>query len=91
MPGQDVADLQWLYDATQQVERRDLRDLTIADLDRFKDLRRRFAAPEFKALYSAWCINGDAVFQRANAFHGRLITHVLPSSYSQFGSLPGVV
>jgi hypothetical protein len=87
---QDAEDLQWFFDATRQVESRDLRSLTVADLDRFRDLRRRFAGPEFKTLHSAWRSAGDAVFQRSNTFRGQLITHVLPSSYRQFGSLPGV-
>ncbi len=92
--GQDVADLQWFFVASQKVDRRDMRDLRVADLDRFRDLRERFAGAEFRALYSAWCSAGDAVFQRPNVFAhvtcGQLITHLLPSSYTRFGLLPGV-
>jgi hypothetical protein len=53
--GQDVADLQWFLAAAQKVDRNDMRDLQVADLDRFRDLRERFAGPKFKALYSEWC------------------------------------
>jgi hypothetical protein len=91
---QDMADLKWFFAATQQIDRRDMRGLFVRDINRFHDLRRRFAGAEFKALYSAWCSAGDAVFQRADVFaratRGQLITHVLPSSYSQFGLRPGV-
>ncbi len=94
----DVPDLQWFFAASRKVDLQDLRDLSVADLNRLRALRRRFAAPQFKALYSAWCRKGDAVFENAadggagiGATPGRLITHVLPSTYSQFGALAGAV
>jgi hypothetical protein len=84
--------------ATRQlVERGDLRSLSVADLDRFRDARRQFASARMEALYGAWLANGDRALEQGNGGSlekplraAELILQELSSTYSQFGSLPGV-
>ncbi len=96
-PTEGVGDVRWFFATRQRVERGDLRTLSAADLDRFRETRRRFASAQIEALYSAWLANGERALARGNggaqqmpAPAAHLVTRELNSTYSQFGSWPGV-
>jgi hypothetical protein len=92
-----LAPLRGFFATRQLVERGDLRSLSVADLDRFREARRQFANAHTEALYGAWLANGDRALEHAKSeaqetpsHAAELILQELPSTYSQFGSLPGV-
>jgi hypothetical protein len=96
-PQNDIGDLRWFFATRQVVEGGDLRSLSVMDLDRFREARRAFARPQIEALYGAWVATGDRALNQGNgAIHqprsreARLVTHELSSTYSQFGTWPGV-
>ena len=97
VPRLDPADLRWYFLTRQAVERDQIAHLSVAELDRFRQARRRFSPPVFESLYANWCLRGDAVFLERVSLGGdqaptpgRLILHALPHAYGQFGSLVGV-
>jgi hypothetical protein len=89
-------DLIWFFRARSAVERRDLREFSVADLDRYRDQQRVLTTAEVERLYAEWQRIGDAALaqaDRAVAFadlRARLVVHELPWRYHQFGALPGV-
>jgi hypothetical protein len=87
------ADLAWFFRARGAVDRGDLRDLSVADLDRYRALRRRLTTAPVERLYVEWQRVGDTALvdaQRATSDRRtRLITHELAWRYHQFGKLPG--
>jgi hypothetical protein len=92
-----VADMRFLFAGLQAMEVRDLRQYSVADLDRLRELRKAYSTPRYRALYSAWCARGDAALGNVVAEEtpsltpaGRLIVCPLASTFSQFGSHPGV-
>jgi len=94
------AELSWYFATRRAVEASDLKNLSVADLDRYRDLRRQLSSAAVERLYVAWQQSGDAALAPANAaspfaqasdVRDRLRTHVLPWRYRQFGSLPGVI
>ena len=96
-PVDGVPDARWFFTTRQRVESGDLRTLSVADLDRFREARASFASARMEALYGAWLTNGDgALDQTAGerpvmpAPMAELVERELPSTYSQFGSLAGV-
>ncbi len=96
-PADGVGDVRWFFTTRQRVERGDLRTLSAADLDRFRETRRRFASAQMEALYSAWLAHGERALahgtgpaEQRSAPAAQLVTRELDSTYSQFGSWPGV-
>ena len=96
-PGDGLPDTRWFFATRRRVESGDLRTLSVADLDRFREARRGFASARMEALYGAWLTNGDRALDHADAPEPvmrvpvvQLVERELPSTYSQFGSLPGV-
>ncbi len=96
-PPEGMGDVRWFFATRQLVEGGDLRTLSVADLDRFREARRRFSTAQMEALYGAWLAHGARVLAHGNerapdipAPAARLILRELPSTYSQFGSWPGV-
>jgi hypothetical protein len=93
-----VDDLRAYFTMRRTVDRGDLSRLSVADIDRFRHLRDRFAAPTVEARYAEWLAQGDRVLEplasiaapRRPRRPGRLVREVLAFDYSQFGSLPGV-
>jgi hypothetical protein len=91
-------DIPWYFAARALVDRGEVKRLSVADIDRFRKLRARFAVPAVETLYAEWRTRGDAALAtRESAASplgtirpGHLITDVLPFDYTQFGSLPGV-
>jgi hypothetical protein len=86
-------DVRWYFRARQTVEANDVARLSLPDIDRFRRLRDRFAAPALDALYRRWRTSGDAVLMadpRPGPRGGRLVMAPLSFEYRQFGSLPGV-
>ena len=89
--------MRWFFATRQLVESGDLRTLSVADLDRFREARRRFASAQMEALYGAWLAHGERALDNGNgrapdmpAPAAQLVLRELPSTYSQFGSFPGV-
>ena len=92
-----MADVRWFFAARQLVESGDFRSLSVADINRFRDARPRFASAQLEALYGAWLAHGERAFDRGNGpapdrpvLAAQLVLRELPSTYSQFGSFPGV-
>jgi hypothetical protein len=91
-------ELGWYFGMRRAVDARDRSALSVSKIERFHQARRRFSGPAFERLYVEWLAQGDAVLERTREQHvattrmtgGRLITHELPFSYSQFGALSGV-
>jgi hypothetical protein len=90
-------DVRWFFAARQLVESGDLRTLSVADLNHFREARQRFASAQMEALYGAWLARGERAFDRGNGRAeeipvpaAQLVLRELPSTYSQFGSFPGV-
>jgi hypothetical protein len=96
-PAEGLADVRWFFARRQLVERGDFRTLCVADINRFRDARQRFASAHMEALYGAWLAHGERALAQGNdrapdipAPAAQLVLHELPSTYSQFGSWPGV-
>ena len=96
-PLENRTEVEWFFATRQLVERGDLRSLSVADLNRFREARRRLASAPIEALYGAWLAGGERVLDREAGRApatpspvARLIVSELPSTYSQFGSFPGV-
>jgi hypothetical protein len=90
-------DLRTYFATRKAVDGGDLARLSVAEINRFRLLRDRFAGASFDTLYRDWLTRGDAAMERdrsstapARRSVGRLVTDTLPFDYSQFGSLPGV-
>jgi hypothetical protein len=95
--GEGMPDVRWFFATRQRVEGGDLRALSVADLDRFREARVGFASARLEALYGAWLTHGDRALDHADAVRPvmaapitQLVERELPSTYSQFGSWPGV-
>ncbi len=91
------ADLRWFFRARQAVDASDFRDLSITDLDRFRELRQRLTGAAVERLDATWQREGDAGLGKVDrhalqpmAAPGRLLTCELPNRYTQFGKLAGV-
>jgi hypothetical protein len=96
-PSEGMGDVRWFFASRRLVESGDLRSLSVADLDRFREARRRFASAHMEALYGAWLAHGERVLAHESdrapeipAPAAQLVLRELPSTYSQFGSWPGV-
>lgn len=93
----DTPDLRWYCETRRTVEAKQFDRLTVAAIDRFRDLRRRLEGPLADRLYQEWLTSGDSAFDlhrpgiRPRQFHGaRFEARVLPHRYTQFGDLPGM-
>ncbi len=96
-PTEGEGDVRWFFATRQRVEAGDLRSLSVADLDRFREARRRFTGARTEALYGRWLAHGDGGLADDNdrvphvhAPAAQLITREIVSTYRQFGTLPGV-
>ena len=90
-------DLLWFFRAKLAVERNELKHLSVADLNRFRDLRQGLATGDVEQLFASWKVQGDAALAVDQSWgadppaaKGHLIEHSLPFSYEQFGSLAGI-
>jgi hypothetical protein len=96
-PDKGTPEARWFFATRRRVESGDLRSLSVTDLDRFREARNGLASARMEALYGAWLTNGDRALDESDAQEpimrapvGQLVELELPSTYSQFGSLPGV-
>jgi hypothetical protein len=98
-PLNDCRELRAYFAILDKVEQNDLRDVSLAEIDTFRDRRRRFAGNEFEVLFQRWKVHGDAVLAdcgRAGFLaaiadgRGALLTDQLPLSYDRFGTRAGV-
>jgi hypothetical protein len=92
-----IGDVRWFFATRHLVERGDLKAVSVADLDRFQEARRRFSSAHVEARYSAWLTHGERALAPGTdqaveipTPTGQLVLRELPSAYSQFGSWPGV-
>jgi hypothetical protein len=93
-------DLRFAFRIWDRVDRNEnLRDVTVADLNRVRQIRDRVGASEFERLLLRWKASGDAAledlpasgFQAAIAGgRGRLETYRLPIRHDRFGTRAGV-
>jgi hypothetical protein len=97
LPGFEAEDLRWYCDTRKAVEQNRFDRLSVADVGRFRDLRRRLCGPIVDALYEEWLIKGQPALdiygpERAaeQSYGARLETRILPFRYTQFGDLPGI-
>jgi hypothetical protein len=98
-PLEETDQLQTYFTTLDLVERDDLKHVTVEELRRFRDLRRRFAAPEFETLFQRWKVEGASALTDCGARgflsalderRGELVTHQLPIRYDRFGTRAGV-
>lgn len=97
VPGLTPTELRWFCQTRQLVEAEQLEKLSLADITRFRDTRRRLTPEAIDRLYEQWLSSGDAAIDRfahrtsARRFpDARLEVRPLPFRYDQFGDLPGV-
>ena len=93
----DRDDLQWFFRKRPDVDRNDLRAFSIADLDRYRELRNQFATEEFEQLFRSWQALGDVALiddeRRRDSSpvpQVNMVEYTLPFAYEQFGSWPGL-
>jgi hypothetical protein len=98
-PLEETDQLQAYYNTLDLVERNDLKRVTVEELNRFRDFRRRFAAAEYETLFQRWKVEGPVALtdRGARGFlsalderRGELVTHQLPIRYDRFGTRAGV-
>ena len=82
------------------LDRNDLNHVSIAELNRFRETRPRFAAPEYEILFQRWKADGPTALTNpiATGFlaalaerRGVFETYQLPIRYDRFGTHAGVV
>jgi hypothetical protein len=87
-------ELPWYFERRRMVERGDLAQVSVGDLQRYRDLRQRFDSLAHDVLYADWLttggVRGETPGSPTGDSTGSLLTEVLPFAYEQFGSLPGV-
>lgn len=90
-------DLLWFFRARLAIDRNELKDLSVADLNRYRDLRQSLATVDIEPLFASWKTLGDAALPADEKWRGappvtkgRLVEHSLPFRYEQFGSWPGI-
>jgi hypothetical protein len=100
--GSAVADaegpaLSWYFATRRKVENDEVRQLSMADITRFRETRKRLASGVVEAMYRRWLTIGDAALTESDGRSPamrqappRLVLTALPGRYDQFGSLAGV-
>jgi hypothetical protein len=69
--------------------------LSVPDLDRFRELRRRLTTASVERVYAEWQRVGEAALVNVPRIADglpapmRVMAHALPWRYQQFGKLPG--
>ena len=91
----DREDLRRFFRARQCVDRDDQRTLSHADLNRFRELRRRLTTAPVERVYAEWQRIGDAALADVRRIADPLpprvavVAYALPWRYREFGTLPG--
>lgn len=87
-------DLRWFFARRKTIDRGGIAQVPVHELRRFRELRTRLSGPREEAAYASWLTSGvvpePETPSPSTASDGALVTSVLPFSYEQFGSLPGV-
>jgi hypothetical protein len=93
----DIAELPWYCQTRKAVEANRFDGLSVTDINRYREFRRRHESPRVEALYQEWLLTGQAALDRYGPMapstkfaNARFETRVLPFRYDQFGDLPGV-
>lgn len=96
---QECEALRAYYTMLERIERNDLRDVTLAQIQAFQKTRAPFGGNTFEVLFHRWKAHGDAILadRRGAGFlaairegRGQLVTAQLAHSYDRFGTLAGV-
>ena len=97
LPEFGLSDLRWYCETRQAVEANRFDRLSVPEISRFRDLRRRISSPLVEALYQEWLTSGDRAIDRygpANRTQpsgvARFEARPLRYRYTQFGDLPGI-
>ena len=94
--GLELRDLRWYCETRYAIEEGRFVQLTVDDVSRYRDFRRRLEPAVMDALYVDWRIRREGAFTRFTVGTGgphtraRFESRALPFSYSQFGDLPGL-
>ncbi|MEP7307924.1 MAG: hypothetical protein ABJA98_20665 [Acidobacteriota bacterium] len=95
--GSDRRELVRYFVTRRAVERNELAQLSVTDLNHFREARQRLDDPVVETRYARWLALGDRALAEPDAGtaarlapRGRFITHPLPFTYEQFGDLAGV-
>jgi len=90
-----LRDLERYFLARRAIERNELAQLSIADLQSFRSTRLAFAEPRIEALFSRWVASGalrlDVSLITSPVPPGRVIVRPLAHTYQQFGAFAGVL
>jgi hypothetical protein len=98
-PLEETDQLQTYFTTLDLVEQDDLKHVTVEKLNRFRDLRRRFAAPEFEMLFQRWNVEGPVALadrytrgflSALDERRGEPVRHQLPIRCDRFGTRAGV-
>jgi hypothetical protein len=97
VPGFGASDLRWYCQMRKAVEAHQFDRLSVPDIAKFRDTRRRISSPLVDALYEEWLTAGDKTLdaygpgsQTKRFANARFETRALPYRYTQFGDLPGI-
>ena len=89
--------LRWFFRARLVVDRHDFRSLSVADLNRYRELRTQLETPAYEQLFVSWQALGDCALADEDARRietpapqVRLVEYTLPFAYEQFGLFPGL-
>jgi hypothetical protein len=90
-------ELRSYFRTREAIDRGQVADLRVAEINRFRRLRDRFHGAEVEATYQDWLSRREETLRLAASVTsgeqrraGRLEIVALPFTYTQFGSLPGV-
>jgi hypothetical protein len=98
-PHDEVRMLHMYFTTRDLLERDQVAQLSVKDLQAFRAARERFASMEIESLYQRWQFEGDAVLESRGvdavlatlgSGSGQMITHRLPIRYDRFGTRAGV-
>lgn len=90
-------ELRTYFTRREAIDRGQLAELPVAEINRFRRLRDRFSGADIDARYRDWLTRREAALRVSDSDTrdlrnraGRLQVATLPFAYTQFGSLPGV-
>jgi len=97
---EEIDALTFYFTILECLERNDLNHVSIADLNRFRETRPRFAGAEYEVLFQRWKADGPSVLEKPMApdftaalddRRGVLEIYQLPIRYDRFGTYAGLV
>jgi len=98
--GDTLRELESYVAVREGLERDDLTGVSVAQIDKFREVRNRFAAAQLDSLYEQWKAKGPGILQTPEAAgliglpvlsRGAIVTYRLPIRYDRFGTFAGMV